>query len=259
MFSGREEEGAPPELCLVGAVVAGARESHFDPRQARLKKERQALEKLALESDYVRVEALDQVEGSEPEHYRVTFLCRGIAGIDGSERPVYSERHEVVIHCDDSFPSDVPKLRWETPIWHPNIQHIEPKGVCVNKSEWLGGMGLDDLVRQMFEMVQYKNYHADEATRPFPLDMKVARWVREYAEPAGILDKRRGIYVDDKPFTRPTDVNTAATRIKLLPPKEPGVKPRGPGSGIIKVISTTIASVPPPAGARGRIKIKKQE
>jgi len=240
-------------FCLVRTCIAAARNSPFDPRQARLKKERLALEKLNTESDHVRVEPLEWAAGSEPEKYKIIFLCRGISGIDGSRKPTYSDRHEVLIHCDDFFPSDVPKLRWETPIWHPNIKHDEPKSVCVNKAEWLGGMGLEDLVRLMFEMVQYKNYHADEETPPFPLDRDVAKWVREYAEPAGIVNKKHGISVDDQPFTRPTVTGPSSavvtSRIKLVKPKEPRIKLLSPDQGSQATSESPL----------GRIKIKKQE
>lgn len=216
----------PPRVLLVRTTTAGASGAPRDPRQARLRTERLRMEQLNKDSDYVRVELLDILEGSEPEHYRVTFICRGITGIDSARRPIYAEKHQVEILCDDDFPSDVPRLRWITPIWHPNIQHGDAKGVCVNKAEWLGGMGLDDLCRLMFEMVQYKNYHAT-FNKPFPLDMEVARWVLEYAEPNGIVDKKRKIPVDDKPFTRPTVTKNITVserpqgRVRLVPNTSP--------------------------------------
>ena len=257
--------GGTPTLCLIRATTAGAGRTPFDPRQARLKTERLRLERLNKESDYVRVEPINTLEGSEPEHYLVTFLCRGIVGVDSSHRPIYGERHQVEILCDHDFPSDVPRLRWVTPIWHPNIQHTEPKGVCVNKPEWLGGMGLDDLCRLMFEMVQYKNYHAT-FTQPYPLDNEVAKWVLEYAEPHGVVNKAKNIYVDDKPFTRPTVTNfitvhtgseRPASRIRVITDVEaqPAAKPSR-----IKITSTT---GPNNADALksgvGRIKVVKKE
>lgn len=199
-----------------------------DPRQARLRTERERLEKLNRESECVRVKPFDVLPGSEPEHYRVTFLCKGIVGIDSSREPIYGHEHVVEVHCNESFPSDVPHLRWVTPIWHPNIQHLEPKGVCVNKSEWLGGMGLDDLCRQMFEMVQYKNYHA-QPTKPYPLDVDVAKWVLEHAEPRGIVNKQRNIFVDDRPFVKPTVV--ALGPAPAPPPQQS--RPTGP---IVKIL-----------------------
>ena len=173
--------------------------------------------------------------------------------------PIYGEKHQVEILCDDDFPSDVPRLKWVTPIWHPNIQHSDAKGVCVNKAEWLGGMGLDDLCRLMFEMVQYKNYHAT-FNKPFPLDSEVAKWVLEYAEPQGIVDKKRKISVDDKPFTRPTEtksitVNERPTpRIRVMP--NTGPAPAPPPSRIRLTNPSTTPATPGNAGERtSRIKV----
>jgi len=185
-------------------------------RQVRLEKEREQLEALNRDSDYVSTVPIDPLPGRPPERYRITFSCRGITGIEDSQRPVYGMRHDVVIYCHDDFPADVPWLRWETPIWHPNIEHYEPKNVCVNKKEWLGGMTLVDLCQQLFEMVQYKNYHA-EHTWPYPLDSEAAAWVREYAEPNGLIDKKRGIFVANRPFFKPTAAERRS-RIHILGP-----------------------------------------
>src|SRR5436309_3359526 len=113
-----------------------------DPRQIRLRNEWSRLQQLNAESDTVKVEPFDVVPGCQPEKYRVTFRCRGIASIDASRNPVYADVHRVLIVCHESFPDEPPAMRWETAIWHPNIQHQEPKGVCINKPEWLAGNGL---------------------------------------------------------------------------------------------------------------------
>jgi ubiquitin-protein ligase len=202
--------GLAPRLALTCTVAAGASGGAYDPRQKRLEDEHQRLTRLNEESDYVRVKELDALEGSAPEHYLVIFLCRGIIGVDSSQQPIYGDRHEVEIYCDMEFPSKPPRLRWVTPSWHPNIDH-KTGGVCINEPEWLGGMRLDDLCRMMFEMVQYKNYHVLHA-KPYPLDQTVAKWVREHAEPQGIVDKERGICVDNKPFTRPTVTDIRLTK-----------------------------------------------
>lgn len=237
-----------------------------DPRQARLRTERERLEKLNRESDCVRVKPFDVLPGSEPEHYRVTFLCKGIVGIDSSREPIYGHEHVVEVHCNESFPSDVPQLRWVTPIWHPNIQHLEPKGVCVNKSEWLGGMGLDDLCRQMFEMVQYKNYHA-QATKPYPLDVDVAKWVLEHAEPRGIVNKQRNIFVDDRPFVKPTVVALGPApapqpprpQVRILKTPLPPPLPSQPRSSVVRIVPSVPSK--PSSGASGsahRVNILKK-
>jgi len=223
-----------------------------NPRQARLAKERERLLAVHDESENVRVDVLDNHEGSEPERYRVTFLCRGIVDIDpDSQNPIYANKHQVELYCNEDFPSEVPLLRWVTPIWHPNIQHKEPKGVCVNKPAWLAGIGLDDLCRQMFEMVQYKNYHADESQPPYPLDHEVAKWVREVAEPRGIVSKELGIFVDNRPFVKPTD----GGGIKLGPGRATHATGSTPPSSVDQRPRLRITASPPSApGPRIRFK-----
>ena len=173
-----------------------------DPRTARLRYEWQQLQSLQFASDAVRVEAPFARPGVTPDRFRLLFLCRGVVGIAASGDPVFGDSHAVEMHCSRSFPVELPRLRWLTPIWHPNILHTEPRTVCVNKAEWLAGMTLVDLARQMFEMVQYRNYHAAHSP-PFPIDAAAARWVRELAEPRGLIDKKRGKAIDDRPFVRP--------------------------------------------------------
>jgi ubiquitin-protein ligase len=183
-------------------------------RQLRLAQEWQRLQAVNRDSDYVRVQPIDVLPNRQPEKYKVTFQCRGITGIDASNKPIYGAQHEVQIYCHADFPTDVPWLQWQTPIWHPNIEHSGEKRVCVNKAEWLGGMALADLCQQMFEMVQYKNYHA-ELSPPYPLDSGAATWVRDYAEREGIVDKKRGIFVDNLPFYRPGS-GEAVRRIHII-------------------------------------------
>src|SRR5581483_8612399 len=139
-----------------------------------LRLEYERLMTLNAESDTVEVHPVLR-PGTEPEQYQIVFKCKGISGIDSSQRPQYGVRHSVRVTCGETFPSRPPDLYWESAIWHPNIHH-ERKSVCVNASEWLGGMLIYDLCRQMLEMVQYKNYHA-ESIPPRPLDPVVAQWV----------------------------------------------------------------------------------
>jgi len=193
-----------------------------NPRQRRLALDRKRMELVQRESEYVKPTPVIMA-GSEPEKYIVTFHCRGIIGIDANREPIFGDRHEVEIYCDSEYPAEVPKLKWLTPIWHPNIQHREPKAVCVNKAEWLAGRGLDHLCWQLFDMVQYKNYHA-EMTPPYPLDSEAAAWVRDFAEPRGVVNKRRRVSVDDKPFFRPQSRATLDNASEPPPPRRKGVR-----------------------------------
>ncbi|HTS06837.1 MAG TPA: hypothetical protein VMP68_14760 [Candidatus Eisenbacteria bacterium] len=226
----------------------------FDPRQVRLEDEWRRLDAVNRDSDFVRASQVDAIPGRAAERFRVTFLCKGIVGIDpGSQEPIYGNEHSVLMYCDQEFPSEVPRLRWESPIWHPNVQHDEPKNVCVNRAEWLGGTGLDDLCRQLFDMVQYRNYHADDSRFPYPLDRDVAKWVREYAEPRSIVDKKRGISVDDKPLYRPSAVarriRIQAQAAEIVPTAGRRIRIQGVTPAVEVQASAAVAEVPVTQGS----------
>jgi ubiquitin-protein ligase len=224
-------------------IAAAAR----DPRLERLADEWEKLRRLNAESDHVHAEPVHHRGGGPPEEYRVTFRCRGIVGIDANQNPLFGEEHCALIRVHEGFPWEPPLLRWETPIWHPNIQHEEPHGVCVNKNDWLGEMGLDDLARTLFEMIQFKNYHA-ELVDPYPLDREVARWVREVGEPRGYFNKRLRKYVDDRPFTRPT----ASARISFPAPVAPPPRTAEPR---IRLLGPTQPTTPPASSTNPRIRL----
>ena len=87
-------------------------------------------------------------------------------------------------------------------LWHPNIKWDGKfKGrICGNTKEYGKGYDLVQLVYRIGEILQYKNYHA-ENTPPFPEDSMVAKWVKEYAEPNKIVDKWSETYTDYSDLT----------------------------------------------------------
>ena len=219
----------------------------FDPRQVRLEDEKRRMDEINRDSDFVRTEPVDVLPGRAPERYRIKLMCKSIVGIDpASQEPVYGNEHSVLMYCDQEFPNQVPRLRWETPIWHPNVEHAKSKNVCVQAKEWLPAMGLDHLCRQLFDMAQFKNYHA-EWKQPYPLDPEVAQWVRDYAEPRGIVDKQRGIALDDRPFYRPSANAERIRRIRV----ESGAEASRTSTRRIKIHGMTSDADQPSASATG--------
>jgi hypothetical protein len=93
-----------------------------------------------------------------------------------------------------------PRMKWLTPIWHPNIEHKEPHRVCIDNTWWSPGRTMDKVVLMVGEMVQYKNFHADQ-TPPYPIDNEVATWVR-WAKTEGFLQ----LPVDTAELRRPERV-----------------------------------------------------
>lgn len=180
-----------------------------DPRFARLAIEYTDLMNLAARSEFIEVEPVEVQPGWPPEKYLIIYRCKGIAGIDEERAPIFSEFHQVSMYLGRDYPLQEPYLKWLTPIWHPNIQHEEPRHVCTNcVQNWFSSKRLSNLVLIMGEMVQYKRYHA-QWTPPYPIDVETARWVREYAEPLGIITPEHPI--DRRPLLRPQQMRGVPT------------------------------------------------
>jgi ubiquitin-protein ligase len=159
----------------------------FKPRHARLTVEYEKLLRLAQRSRFIQVEPADAQPDSPPEKYIVTYTCKGIAAVDSDENPVSSDFHQALVFLGPDYPAREPSVKFLTPVWHPDIQREEPRGVSFNwSSSWYAAKGLADLVVYLGEMVQYKRYNAAWAP-PYPLDRVVADWVTRVAEPRGIV------------------------------------------------------------------------
>jgi len=170
------------------------------PRYVRLESDYDDLIKLENRSKFIQVKPVEVMSGWPPERYEITFTCKGIARIDGDLRPITSEYHQVSLYLSSDYPVSPPGLTWLTDIWHPNIDHTPPRGVCVNAPEtYFTGKPLSEQVIRLAEMVQYKHYHALEKY-PWPRDREVAAWVRDVAEKNGWIGPRKPI--DPRPILR---------------------------------------------------------
>ena len=121
-----------------------------------------------LFSDYKRMQALvehsglidiEQTIGDPPEQYVVAFRCTGIAEM-GPDGPILNDYHQVLIDLPYDYPVSGPRVRWVTPIFHPNIDENGTR-VCINV--WYPSRFLDNLCIMLGEMIQYCNYYPNEA------------------------------------------------------------------------------------------------
>ena len=80
-----------------------------------------------------------------PERYIVTFKCKSIAGLDAAGNPKYASHHQVEIYLHNQYPQRWPGMKWLTPIWHPNINHLNGS-VCIDAAWWTASRSLDRLV-----------------------------------------------------------------------------------------------------------------
>jgi ubiquitin-protein ligase len=201
------EAGVPRDdrLMLTADITAGATGLDQSPRMRRLRADHDRLRELAARSDLIRFQAVSTTPGAPPERYVVTFHCKGILSVDKQGRPKFGERHQVEIYLHSQYPQRWPGMKWLTPIWHPNINHLNGS-VCIDAAWWTAGRSLDRLVLMLGEMVQYKNFHDDPTQPPFPWDPEAARWSREYR--AGRPD---AFPVDTRELLRPERVRLTAT------------------------------------------------
>lgn len=179
---------------------------HQDPWLSRLQMEHTAIKEYCENSDLVSFSASLLREGLPPDRYLVKYAVKSIIGIDENQEPVYADEHFVSIDLPHDYPMvSGPLCKMKSQIWHPNIRHDGPfKGrICINSNALGAWFTLDLLVHHLGEMLQYKNYHA-EPIQPYPEDPKVAKWVKEYAEPAGLLHNDKSIVIDNRPLQKPS-------------------------------------------------------
>ncbi|MGD0806403.1 MAG: EsaB/YukD family protein [Anaerolineales bacterium] len=199
-------------LILTADITAGGMALSQSPRVRRLIADYELMRELAAQSSLINFETVDSRGSLAPERYIVTYKCKGIAAIDKLGRPKYSSHHQVEIYLHNQYPQRWPGLKWLTPIWHPNIHHLN-KTVCIDAAWWTASRSLDRLVIMLGEMVQYKNFHDDPTKPPFPWDPDAARWSRAYR-----ADHPHAFPVDDRELLRPGRVKlkkSPAPRIRL--------------------------------------------
>jgi ubiquitin-protein ligase len=166
-------------LILTADITAGVVSVNQSPRMRRLRADLLLMQELAAQSDLIEFTSESAKRGLPPERYIVTYKCRGIVGVDKHGKPRIGHKHQVEIYLHNQYPQRWPGMKWLTPVWHPNINHIN-KTVCIDAAWWTASRSLDRLVLMIGEMVQYKNFHDDPTKPPFPWDPEAARWSRTY-------------------------------------------------------------------------------
>src|SRR6266481_6358519 len=149
------------------------------PRIRRLRNDFAALERLRAESSVIRF----QGRGSPEQHYQVEFLGRSLARERG--KVTIRERHEVEIKLGSSYPRTMPEIRWQTPIYHPNISEIGM--VCLGGygTHWVPSLNLDELCGMLWDMARFHNYDIRS-----PYNREAALWVANQTSYLFPLDAR---------------------------------------------------------------------
>lgn len=216
-------------LMLTADITAGGTCVAETPRMRRLRGDYELMVELDARSGLISFTAASPNPHLPPERYIVTFKCKSIVAVDRQGNPKFGEHHQVEIYLHNQYPHRWPGMKWLTPIWHPNINHLNGS-VCIDAAWWAASRSLDRLVIMLGEMLQYKNFHDDPTQPPFPWDAEAARWCREYRK------KHPGIFpLDRRELLRPERVKFTSTdsgksrpkaQVKLKPVVPPKKKPR---------------------------------
>jgi ubiquitin-protein ligase len=209
-------------LILTADITAGKVSVAKSPRMRRLRNDYERMRELDARSSLISFEAQSVRKGVPPEKYVVSYRCKSIIGVTKQGNPKFGSNHQVEIYLHNQYPQRWPGLKWLSPIWHPNINHINGS-VCIDAAWWTAARSLDRLVVMMGEMLQYKNFHDDPTKPPFPWDPEAARWCRAYRQKhpnAFPVDKRellrpeRVKILDEKTATKGTSKSGKKPKIK---------------------------------------------
>ncbi len=197
-----ESAGIPAEdrLILTADITAGGVSVKDSPRVRRLRGDYERMRDTEARTYLISFEAMSLQPGTPPERYIVTYRCKSIISVNAKDAPNFGEHHQVEIYLHSQYPQRWPGLKWLTPIWHPNINHINGS-VCIDAAWWTAARSLDRLVIMMGEMLQFKNFHDDPTKPPFPWDPEAAKWCREYRK-----KNPNAFPVDNRELLRPERV-----------------------------------------------------
>ncbi len=196
-------------LILTADITAGGVTLDQSPRMRRLRGDYERMRELEGRTSLISFEAQSIHKGVPPERYIVSFRCKSIVGVSRRGDPIYGEKHQVEVYLHNQYPQRWPGLKWLTPIWHPNINHINGS-VCIDAAWWTAARSLDRLIVMLGEMLQYKNFHDDPTKPPFPWDPEAARWCRSYRK-----KHPNAFPVDKRELLRPERVKISDKKVKL--------------------------------------------
>ncbi len=126
-------------------------------RRATLAADLRDIKILCKENDKIEYEAKPS---SLPTNYTFEFHYESFSKQPIADAaPAISKKHIVIIDLPADYPLEAPRVRWETPIFHPNISKKDG-AVCLGqlRERYLPRLGLGRIVSMLIEMLQWRNY-----------------------------------------------------------------------------------------------------
>lgn len=146
------------------------------------------MHQLAVETSILTFD--DDGSGTPPERWLLTFHGLGLKRITGEDgrgsEIVEHSVHQVEVTLGPEYPRRRPDLRWQTPIYHPNVQ--ENGAVCLGgySTHWAPSLRLDALCEMLWDMLRYDNFDIRS-----PYNLMAARWAGKQPSSRFPLDARQ--------------------------------------------------------------------
>lgn len=139
----------------------------MSPRVRRLRRDYDTVQERFRDSSTIRVTG---TAGLPPEHYRFTYLLKGLY-VDPAGEVRERDTHILEVNLSLDYPRRAPQCRMLTPVFHPNFDEAS---VCIGDF-WAASEGLDELIVRIGRMIAYQEYN----TRS-PLNGLAAKWAAEH-------------------------------------------------------------------------------
>ncbi len=147
------------------------------PRQRRLNSDYENLVNEFTNHPFIKLE-FDKRENNVPERYYINY--NNVKGIRLSKLSTSNNKiiefineHKIEIYLHFDYPRLKPQCYILTEIFHPNFRMAHPHDICIG-DYWASGETLVDIIYQIGEMIQYKNYGIQN-----PLNGIASKWARE--------------------------------------------------------------------------------
>jgi ubiquitin-protein ligase len=183
-----------------------------DPRTRRLKADHEAMKRLRENSSILDIIP----SGDPPERYTIVFKGKGTVRKEENSPVELIDTHRVEIQLGIDYPRSQPYLKWQTPLYHPNI--AVSGAVCLGgySTNWTPSLTLDQLCEMLWDMVRFANYDTES-----PYNYRAAQWAKSQTQFEFPLDPRP---------LRDKAVQTLGSNVIRMAPSSPPAasKPKAP-------------------------------
>lgn len=158
---------------------------------ARLKTEHEQLKRCSEMCNKISFIVTENVPNTDtPCAYELVFKVKTFIGIYPDHSPMFGYSHGVCLDISDNYPYKKPFFQMMTPVWHPNILCHGPRKGSIDFNAERIDTALSCLA-SLHHMLTYRDYYAEIDSYPYPEDLDVAKWVKDYGEPMGFIDELR--------------------------------------------------------------------